>query len=343
MTAVSSPPSADPQPVPLPLSLRFDFRLAPQSPATMAELYHAALDMARWADERGAVAVLFSEHHAADDGYLPSPVVMAAAAAACTTRIPINVGALLLLMYDPVKLAEDISVIDHLSAGRVSWTLGLGYRDEEYAMFGVDRSRRGAHIEERIGVLRRALAGETFTWEGRTVRVRPEPYTPGGPLLAYGGGSPEAARRAARLGMLFIPQTSDPAMASLYDDEATRCGTTPGMVMGPPAGLPTSVFVSTDVDRAWAEMGPYLLHDAVAYRSWMGPGNNSASVSSAATVEELRAEAGPYRIVDPDGAVALIRTYGALALQPLCGGMPPALAWTSLDTVLTDVMPRLSA
>ena len=55
---------------------------------------------------------------------------MAAAAAARTSTVPMNVGALLLLMYDPIKLAEDLVVLDHLSQGRVSYTIGLGYRAE---------------------------------------------------------------------------------------------------------------------------------------------------------------------------------------------------------------------
>ena len=319
--------------------LRFDFRLAEHSPATMGELYGASLDMVEWGEANGANMVLFSEHHASPDGYLPSPVVMAAAAAARTSTISINVGALLLLMYDPVKLAEDMSVLDHLSGGRVGWTIGLGYRDEEYAMFGIEPSERGALIEERLDVLRRALSGETFEWQGRTITVRPEPLTPGGPLLAYGGGSPAAARRAARHGMLFLPQTSDPTMAEIYDAEAARVGNPTGMTLGPGPGAPTSVYVAEDVDAAWEAVGPYMLHDAVAYRAWMGPTNNSLSLSHADSVDALRAENGPYRVVTPAEAADIISEFGQLSLQPLCGGMPPDLAWNSLHLVESAVLP----
>ena len=71
-------------------------------------------------------------------------------------------------MYDPINLAEDLVVLDHLSAGRVSYTVGLGYRPEECAMFGIDSSRRGALMDERLDGLKRALAGERFNWQGRT-------------------------------------------------------------------------------------------------------------------------------------------------------------------------------
>lgn len=216
--------------------LRFDFRLGPQSSTTMADLYAASLEMCEWGEQHGAMMGLFSEHHSSDDGYLPSPLVMAGAAAARTSTLPINVGALLALMYDPVKLAEDMVVLDHLSRGRVSYTIGLGYRDAEFAMFGVDPRRRGALMDERLDVLARALRGERFEWEGRTIEVTPAPYSPDGPTLTYGGGTPAAARRAGRLGMLFLPQHADPALAEAYDAAAIEAGNPPGMCMAPGDG-----------------------------------------------------------------------------------------------------------
>ena len=311
--------------------LRFDFRLGPQSDATMHELYGAALEMCEWGEANGAMTAVFSEHHRSPDGYLPAPMVLAAAAAARTSSLPINIGALLTLMYDPVKLAEDMVVLDHLSEGRVGYTMGLGYRDEEYAMFGVDPARRGALMDEHLDVLQRALAGERFEWRGRAVHVTPAPFTAGGPTIAYGGGTPAAARRAGRRGMLFLPQNADPALAEAYDEAATAAGNPPGMCLAPAAGSPTTVFLAEDPDAAWAELGPHLLHDATAYGEWLGTaGADALSASTATTVDELRAENGAYRIVTPDGARALLDEFGALSLQPLCGGIPPARAWPSL-------------
>lgn len=313
------------------LILRFDFRLAPKSPATMGQLYAASLEMCEWAEANGALMGLFSEHHSSNDGYLPSPLIMAGAAAARTTSLPISIGALLALMYDPVKLAEDMVVLDHLSQGRVSYTIGLGYRDEEFAMFGVDPSRRGALMDERLDVLTRALRGERFAWDGRTIEVTPAPFTDGGPMIMYGGGTKAAARRAARLGMMFVPQHADPALAEAYDDAAVAAGNPPGLCMSPGDGSPTTLFVADDPDAAWAEIGEYLLHDAVTYADWLG-GAASLSASHATTVDELRAENGAYRIVTPDDARALRDTYGTLSLQPLSGGIPPEIAWRYLRT-----------
>lgn len=318
--------------------VRFDFRLGDHSPTTRTDLFHAALDMTEWAERHQALTVMFNEHHSSPDGYLPSPMVMAAAATARTETVPISVAALLLLMYDPVKLAEDMITLDHLSQGRVSYTIGLGYRQAEYEMFGIDARRRGAIIEERIEVLKRALTGERFEWQGRTIKVTPEPFTPGGPMLAYGGGSPAAAKRAARQGMLLMAESSDAALADIYDAEAARVGNSPGMAILPPAGSPASVFVAEDVDAGWEAYGPYLLHDARMYADWMGPDGRAASYSGATTLDELRGEVGNYRVVDPAGARELLETYGALSLQPLCGGMPPHLAWHSLRLIEAEVL-----
>ncbi|MEL7209210.1 MAG: LLM class flavin-dependent oxidoreductase [Actinomycetota bacterium] len=321
------------------LIVRFDFRLGPQSDASTAELYAAALDMAGWAEANGAASVLFSQHHRSPDGYLPSPIVAAAAAAARTSTVPINVGALLLLLYDPVKLAEDMNVLDHLSRGRVSYTVGLGYRDAEYAMFGIDPSRRAAEMDERLDVLRRALTGEAFRWRGRSVQVTPGPFTEGGPPLAYGGGTKAAARRAARNGLAFVPQAADADLAAAYDEEAGRVGGQPGLTLAPPSGAPLTVFVADDPDEAWARLGPHLLHDARSYGDWMrAAGATSATASTATTVEDLRAEQGAYRIVTPAGARALLDDFGVLALQPLSGGVPPDEAWRSLELIESEVL-----
>ncbi len=321
-------------------SLRFDLR-APATGAPASELYAAALDMAVWAEQHGCASVVLSEHHGSPDGYLPSPMLVAAAMAARTRTLPITVGALLLNFVDPIRLAEDMVVLDLLSGGRVGYIIGLGYRHEEYAMFGVDRTRRGAVIEAKLDALQRALRGEHFEYEGRTVHVTPSPFSPGGPFLAYGGHSIAAARRAGRFGLSLLGESAPDGLEEAYLAAASEAGQTPGMVFLPPAGSATSVFVARDVDAAWAAYGPHLLHDAQMYAGWLDDDHDPVSMSRARTVEELRAEGGPYRILTPDEAVEHIRTHGMLAMQPLCGGLPPEQAWQSLETLASDVLPRL--
>jgi alkanesulfonate monooxygenase SsuD/methylene tetrahydromethanopterin reductase-like flavin-dependent oxidoreductase (luciferase family) len=309
--------------------LRFDMR-APEGGAPIADLYQAAIDMAEWGESNGCLTALISEHHTSPDGYLPSPLVLATAIAARTTTLPIVVGALLLNFYDPVKVAEDMIVLDIVSRGRVSYVIGLGYRPEEYDMFGVEMATRGATIDRNLEVLRRALAGERFEHAGRTVHVTPAPYSPAGPRLAYGGHSLAAARRAGRLGLDLFAEGGTQALVDAYKEAAAAAGVRPGTTAIPDGSSGTSVFVADDIDRAWREMGPYLLHDAVTYREWMGDNHAASSRSEATDVAELRAEHGAYRILTVDEATKIMGAGVPLALHPLCGGMPPELAWPSV-------------
>jgi alkanesulfonate monooxygenase SsuD/methylene tetrahydromethanopterin reductase-like flavin-dependent oxidoreductase (luciferase family) len=310
--------------------LRFDMR-APDSGAPAADLYRTAVEMSEWADERGCITVMVSEHHSSPDGYLPSPLVLATAIAARTTRVPITVGALLLNFYDPIKLAEDMIVLDLLSQGRVSYTIGLGYRPEEHAMFGVEMSRRGATMDRKLDALKRALSGERFTYEGRQVHVTPRPFTEGGPRLAYGGHTLAAARRAGRFGLDLFAEGGSEELVTAYEGAAREAGHEPGFAYVPSKGSPTSVFLADDVDRAWSQLGPHLLHDATMYGEWMGDNTAPSSRSDARSVEALRAENGAYRVLTVDEAAEMVRQGRPLSMQPLCGGLPPVLAWPSVE------------
>jgi alkanesulfonate monooxygenase SsuD/methylene tetrahydromethanopterin reductase-like flavin-dependent oxidoreductase (luciferase family) len=321
--------------------LRFDMR-APDGGTPITELYRTAIEMAEWSESHGCVSTLVSEHHSSPDGYVPSPLVLASAIAARTTQMPIVIGALLLNFYDPIKLAEDMAVLDIVSNGRVSYVIGLGYRPEEHAMFGIEMASRGKVMDQKLDALRRALAGERFVYEGRQVHVTPRPITPGGPKLAYGGHSLAAARRAGRLGLDFFAEGGDDSLVEAYTAAATEAGVTPGFAYVPSRESPNSMFVAEDVDQAWRDLGPYLLHDATTYREWLGDNVVASSRSEASSVDELRAENGSYRIVGVDEAVARIRSGMPLAMQPLCGGIPAELAWKSVRLAGTAVQAGLS-
>jgi len=101
--------------------------------------------------------------------------------------------------------------------------------------------------------------------------------------------------------------------------------------MFPDADLPLTVFVADDPERAWADIGEYLLVDAIGYGRWNTHRTGTASVSRATSVAELRAEEGPYRIITPDEASSLLGRGFPLALQPLVGGIPPEIAWPYLE------------
>ena len=152
--------------------MRFDMR-APEFGGSTTDLYKAAIDMAEWAETRGCIAAVISEHHTSSDGYIPSPLLLASAMAARTDKLYISIAAALLAFYDPIRLAEDMAVLDIISNGRLSYTLGLGYRPEEFEMYGIDWKQRGAVVEEKLQLLLKAKTGEPFEHEGRRIHVTP--------------------------------------------------------------------------------------------------------------------------------------------------------------------------
>ena len=170
-------------------------------------------------------------------------------------------------------------------------------------------------------------------------RVTPLPYTPGGPLLLYGGGTEAAARRAARLGMFFVAETHDSDLEAAYRDESERAGVAAPGCAFPSAGVPLTVFVADDPEQAWAEIGKYLLVDAASYAQWNAHRSGTASVSFATTVEELAAERGEYQIITPQEAASYVARGIPLALQPLVGGIPPDVAWRYLEAAAAVAAP----
>lgn len=321
--------------------LRFDLRAPARFGTTHAELYAAALELASFADERGFDGITLSEHHGADDGFLPAPLLVAAAMASRTKRVAFSISALLAPLYDPVKLAEDLAVLDLVSRGRVTTTLGMGYRREEYAMFGRAYAERGKLLDEWLEVLLRAWRGERFGWQGRTVHVTPAPFTQPHPPIFVGGQSRRAALRAARFGLGYQPASNDPAMEQLYLAECAKRSVTPQLR---PPGTGEMIWVSRDPERTWAELGEHLLYEARVYAGWQpATQQHSAVHSRATTVEELRRE-GLYQVLTPAQCLERARERGpwaAFVLYPLCGGTPPALAWQSVRLFADEVLAKL--
>jgi alkanesulfonate monooxygenase SsuD/methylene tetrahydromethanopterin reductase-like flavin-dependent oxidoreductase (luciferase family) len=323
------------------IALRYDLRSAPFAETKHPDLYRLCLDQAAWAEEHSvADIVVLSEHHGMEDGFMPSPFTVAAAIAARTSRIPISIAAALLPINDPVRLAEQVATVDLISRGRVSFVAGIGYADHEFVMAGVEKKRRARLMEEYVDVMRKAWTGEPFEWQGRAIVVTPKPFSQPHPPMFAGGSVEASARRAARLGLWFFPSIGDPALKEAYEDECAKVGFQ-GMCVLP--GGPGFVLVSEDPDKAWAQIERYAWYDAQTYASWQTGAQRSEVRSHAADAAGLRAE-GIYRVVTPDGCVALadeVGQTGTIVLHPLMGGIPAELGWESLELFRSKVLPRL--
>lgn len=319
-------------------TLRFDMR-APAWGAPAADLYGAAPEMCAWAEDHGGLAAVLCEHHGSEDGYLPSPLILAPAIAARTTRLPMNL-ILILPFYEPVRLAEDMAVLDIISGGRASYTLALGYRPEEFEHFGLAVGDRGRLADEKLPLLRRLLSEETVVEDGRRITVTPRPQTDGGPSMLWGGGTVAAARRAGRYGLGMLGNANAPGMQEAYEAACRKHGHTPGPTMFPSRDTASVVFVADDVDRAWKELGEHLLHDVRAYAAWNPGDQTTAGFTHVNTVEELRDASASHVIISVPEAVSRVRAGQVLNLSPLCGGLPPDIAWPYLKRVGEVVLPE---
>lgn len=319
------------------LGIRFDLRVPSFAKTTHAAQYAACLDQCAWADEHGFDLAVLSEHHGVDDGYLPAPITMAAAVAGRTKRLRISIAAVLLPLHDPIRLAEQLAVLDLASGSRVSLIAGLGYRQEEFDMALVDRKQRGKLLEEYVTVMRQAWKGEAFEWRGRKVRVMPKPKSP--PMILVGGSTEVAARRAARLHCPFSPAIGDPKLAEIYQEECDKVGYKGGFTALP--GGPGFVHVSEDPERDWQRIGPHALYDAQTYDSWQTPDQRSQVHVAARTIDDVR-QSGVYAVVTPDQCLELIAQYGRVILHPLMGGLAPEIGWEGLRLFEREVLPRIS-
>jgi len=178
-------------------------------PRSLAFDYRELVDNACMLEEMGFDAFSASEHHFTYDGFCPAPLVALASLALSTKRIKLVTGALLLPLYDPVRIAEDAATLDRLSGGRLILGLGMGYRPLEFDGLNSEKRTRGARLVEMIQFLQQALAQERFSFAGRHYRyddicVQPRPVQrPHPPLWLCGGTTVTAARRSGRAGLPY--------------------------------------------------------------------------------------------------------------------------------------------
>jgi alkanesulfonate monooxygenase SsuD/methylene tetrahydromethanopterin reductase-like flavin-dependent oxidoreductase (luciferase family) len=251
------------------------------------------------------------------------------------------ISAAILPLHDPIRVAEQIAVLDNAFPGRMWVVFGAGYRVEEFDMAGLEHAARGRILEEHVVAVLEALSGASLEWRGRTVRVTPEPVTDPRRMLFVGGGVPAAARRAARLRLAMFPMNSDAAVRDAYFDEARKIGFDHGFVLQPVG--PTFVHVADDPDRAWAEIAKYVLYEAQTYASFQTPGQHSTPSVHASSVDDLKASP-QYVVGTPDAVLARLRevpAQGGIVFNPLAGGLPSPLAWSSLELFAAKVLPRL--
>jgi alkanesulfonate monooxygenase SsuD/methylene tetrahydromethanopterin reductase-like flavin-dependent oxidoreductase (luciferase family) len=313
-------------------SLRFDLRAFPGG-ASHADLYETAVEMAEYADRHGFYGIVISEHHGVSDGYMPSPIVLAGAMAARTKSVRLQFMAIIAPLHDPLRLAEDLAVLDNLSRGRIDVTVAGGYVPFEFEMFGRAMKDRGPLVEEAVATLKAAWTGEPFEFRGRKARVTPRPFQTPHPPIWMGGSMPAAAKRAGRLADGFITHRED--LYTIFFDEAKAHGKNPWPFQ---ASSPGFVYVAEDVEAAWKVIGPHAMQETNSYGEWVAAAGTDGRFVQVKSVEEVRST-GAYLVVTPDECVALAKRFNNFSLNPLMGGLDPEFAWKSVKLFVEKVMP----
>jgi alkanesulfonate monooxygenase SsuD/methylene tetrahydromethanopterin reductase-like flavin-dependent oxidoreductase (luciferase family) len=320
------------------LGIRFDMRAHPTMGASQADLHQAMLDQCAWADELGFDYVWLSEHHGAEDGYMPSPLVVAAALAARTADITLLIAAILLPLHDPIRIAEDIAIVDTISRGRLQVVLAGGYAAHEFAMFGKDPKRRPSAMLAGVEAIKQSLTGEPFVFDGRAVRVTPRPFSQPRPALHLGGNSEPAARRAAGLADGYFG-----SHVEHYLDECARRGVDPeNRGWSLTSYCPWLIHVSEDPERDWERMRPFAQFESQSYVDWGDSGEPFIAEQFPTDEASLRER---YLVLTAEQTIEWARSHRDLhiRLHPLMGGMDPEFGWSGMRRFVEQVLPTLRA
>ncbi|MCH8195380.1 MAG: LLM class flavin-dependent oxidoreductase [Chloroflexi bacterium] len=325
------------------VGLMFSHRNPPQFAVPWPRIYAETLEQVTFAEQLGFDSVFSTEHHFTEDGYAPSLMPIEAAWAARTSRVKLGSFVLLLCMQNPLRLAEDAATVDIISDGRLILGMGLGYRGEEFAGFGVPKDRSGRIMDEALEIIVRAWTEDDFSFRGRHfqyehVTLSPRPVQQPRPQIWVGQAGRPGVRRVAQWGLEGFCGAPNAEVYQHYLAKCQEYGTEPK------AQAQTLVFghVHEDAEKAWAEAEPYATHVHTWYRTWRRGVGDARSFTATPRDD--------FVIGDPSHWISrLERTIEAqsggvrpnhLIVQLQLAGMPHDMAMRSMELFAGKVMPH---
>ncbi|MET0579341.1 MAG: LLM class flavin-dependent oxidoreductase [Ilumatobacteraceae bacterium] len=331
---------------PVRFGVAHDFRCPLGSDYTLRDVYAQTIEQIARLDELGLDEVWFSEHHFVEDGYLPSFAPVAGAAAAITTRMRISTNIAIVPFSHPLRLAEDLAVLDQLSGGRIELGVGLGYAPHEFRAFGFPVSQRVSRTEECIDILRLAWSGERFSYHGKRwdfddVRVTPDPVQPGGPPLWLAVQSAPSVARAVRYGTHVLPQGPRSVLTGWREDVVAAGGDPADSRVG----IIRSFLVTDDPERDWP---PLRAAERYRMKVYGGFAEDAGLGGKAVFTDPDRI---PQRVVVGDVAhcaaelIGFIREFGLtdVVTWGSAPGLPPAALTPSMERFAGEVVPLVRA
>lgn len=289
--------------------LWYDFRNPTAWRRPFGQMYREYLDQIAGAEDVGFNSVWLTEHHFCEDGYTPSPLVIAGAIGERTRTMRIGTNLIVLPLHNPVRIAEDAATLSLLTGGRFDLGVGIGYRQPEFEAFGRELKFRPSLLEDACEIIRRGWSGEPVNYEGKRFSLGDLPITPAPekiPALLIGGMSEPAIDRVARIGDGFL--CTGGIGIDMYLQALERQGKDPakGRVV-----LGCWALVSEDPKREWAAAGPHALYQSNEYIKWGAfgpPGETPQFPDEAAALDN-----GLYELWEPAEALdrlsALMEKY----------------------------------
>ena len=203
--------------------MKFSNFLFPESrdPARDGQVIDETIDEARLTDELGFDVIWLAEHHFDGICAYVDPVSFAASLAVATKRAKIGFAVAQMSLHHPIRMAEQLALIDNISKGRLIVGLGRGtaYNIYDYQGYGLDHTEAQARFEEAEAIMFQAWRGEKFEhhgkfWDIKVPMLRPLPYTKPHPYVIRSASSEE--------GMLHIARQGRPFMMNVQSNEVTK-------------------------------------------------------------------------------------------------------------------------
>ena len=244
----------------------------------------------------------------------------------------------------PIRLAEDLAVLDNLSGGRVELGLGMGYAPHEFRGFGIPFSRRLSLMDEGIEVLQRCFSGERFSYSGKRYQFEDVVITPGyvqdgGPPIWIAAISEAGALRAARFGTHYLPQGLRANVIDPWLEAVKSEGRNPEAYR---KGIIRSILVTDDRDTDWP-----VIRAAEKYRMQLYQRFREESGQRIGEVGETVPQT--WIVGTEDECVAeictFVKEFGFTDIATMA--VPPGLRTeqmnSSLERLFRDVVPRVKA
>jgi alkanesulfonate monooxygenase SsuD/methylene tetrahydromethanopterin reductase-like flavin-dependent oxidoreductase (luciferase family) len=334
-----------------------------------ADIIHHELEQVEWTEELGFDAVWFTEHHFIDYGLSVDPSTLAAAAASRTRRIRIGLAAAILPFHHPLRLAEQMALVDIISNGRLDVGVGRGNRPAEFAGYRVPQEEARERFDEIVEVVQRAWTEERFSYAGRCyrfddVRVIPKPLQRPHPPIYQVCVSKDGIENTALRGwpmlnsVLFGPVDQLVANRDTYVGALRKAGRSDAEVAALLAhwGVSRQIYVADTDARALEEARAAELWYQESFRRFVLPDRIEdahpslrpgfrAMAERLATVtwESLVRETLAFG--SPDTVARHIEAMRALGVgHVLCwmnfGGLPQERIRRSMELFAREVMPR---